>query len=56
MKKKKNIMHEALKAYKKKCREEEIATYGHPLPLHKVVENRKKYKRCRDKFDFQALK
>ena len=47
MKRKKvhSVMFDALKAYKKACREEEIRLYGKPINHIKVHKNKKKYTR-----------
>ncbi|HRS67195.1 MAG TPA: hypothetical protein P5564_01075 [Paludibacteraceae bacterium] len=45
----KNEMQVALKAMRKKRRDEEIALFGHPINYRKVFKNKKKYDRKRDK-------
>ena len=45
MKKKTDIMIDALKAYKKASREEEIKLHGKPINHIKVFKNKKKYNR-----------
>lgn len=49
MKKKKDVQLLAIKAARKKSREEEIFLFGHPINYKKVVENKKKYNRKRIK-------
>ena len=44
-KKQHSVMFDALKAYKKACREEEIRLYGKPINHIKVYRNKKKYTR-----------
>lgn len=53
--KKTDALTEYIKANRKGSREAEIALYGHPITYTKVAENKKKYKRCRDKYKGNAL-
>ena len=51
-KKKNNIMMDALKAFRKASREEEIRLYGKPINHNKVFKNKKIYSRKNSRVDF----
>ena len=45
-----SLLDDYIKANRRGSREAEIELYGHPITYTKVAENKKKYRRCRDKF------
>lgn len=45
-----SLLDDYIKANRRGSREAEIELYGHPITYAKVVENKKKYRRSRDKF------
>lgn len=45
-----SLLDDYIKANRRGSREAEIELYGHPITYTKVVENKKKYRRSRDKF------
>ena len=45
-----SLLDDYIKASRRGSREAEIELYGHPVTYTKVVENKKKYRRSRDKF------
>lgn len=45
-----SLLDDYIKANRRGSREAEIEMYGHPISYTKVAENKKKYKRSRDKF------
>ena len=45
-----SLLGDYIKANRRGSREAEIELYSHPITYAKVVENKKKYRRSRDKF------
>ena len=45
-----SLLDDYIKANRRGSREAEIELYGHPITYTKVAENKKKYRRSRDKF------
>ena len=45
-----SLLEDYIKANRRGSREAEIELYGHPITYTKVAENKKKYRRSRDKF------
>lgn len=45
-----SLLDDYIKSNRRGSREAEIELYGHPITYTKVAENKKKYRRSRDKF------
>ena len=51
-KRKHTTMYDALKAYKKASREEEIKLHGKPISYTKIIVSKKVYNRNKNKFHY----